>query len=525
MAQRLSKYARSSLRLPILLLGALLLTMLSISGLTLYALKGQRAQLSKTLRESQEQALAFLANRLEQSLLNAIQAPFLVLKNIPQQGVTEERLHFLRLTFPAVEQVLFLDRQMELTQSFPMPLSEHQHRFNQWIVQRVQEEDVDREDHPFSLHTFVETLSGRPTLFAFQPITDIPSQGKNAQASEILPEGWVLMHFNLDIVRVSRVVPLLAEFNEAQGGSARLQDPELAIEKDGLSVPLTRVLPGWMLVFEPPRVPQEQQLYHQSWAIIGVAGGALLATAIIGFAVWWEIRREYALVELRNRFVANVSHELKTPLSLIRMYAETLYLRRLSDTQKQHEYHRVILREAERLSQMINNVLDFARLRAGAAIYHLTETDLRATVSSILEHYQPQLEERGVKLEVSLPEHLPPVAHDPNGVTQILLNLLDNAVKYATSGGVAQVRLVDDLDWVELQVTDFGPGIPAEEHARLHQAFERGRMAETAQGSGLGLALVEQIAAAHRAHFILDTPENHSGIKAVVSFPSYKGKS
>ena len=499
--------------------------MLSISGLTLYALKGQRAQLSKTLRESQEQALAFLANRLEQSLLNAIQAPFLVLKNIPQQGISEERLRFLRLTFPVVEQVLFLDRQMKLTQNFPLPLNEHQRRFNQWIVQRVQEEEVDKEDQPFSLHTFVETLSGRPALFAFQPITDIPPQEKAIQASEVLPEGWVLMHFNLDVLRASRIISLLAQFNEAQGGSARLQDPELGIGKDSLSVSLTRVLPGWMLVFEPPRAPQEQWLYHQSWVIIGVAGGALLATAITGFAVWWEIRREYALVELRNRFVANVSHELKTPLSLIRMYAETLYLRRLNDLQKQHEYHRVILREAERLSQMINNVLDFARLRAGAIIYHLTETDLRATVSSILEHYRSQIEERGVRLEVSLPEHLPPVAHDPNGVTQILLNLLDNAVKYANSGGVVQVRLVDDPDWVELQVTDFGPGIPAEEHARLHQAFERGRMVETAHGSGLGLALVEQIAAAHHAHFILGTPENHSGVQAVVSFPSYKGRS
>ncbi|MDQ3959698.1 MAG: sensor histidine kinase [Pseudomonadota bacterium] len=105
---------------------------------------------------------------------------------------------------------------------------------------------------------------------------------------------------------------------------------------------------------------------------------------------------------------------------------------------------------------------------------------------------------------------------------QILLNLLDNAFKYATSGGVVQVHLVGDSDWVELQVIDFGPGIPAEEHARLHQVFQRGRMTET--GSGLGLALVEHVAQAHHAHFILDTPEDHSGVKAVVSFPSYKGK-
>jgi signal transduction histidine kinase len=524
MIQRLSEHAQTRLRIPILLLGALLLTMLTISGLTLYALKGQRAELEKTLSESQEQALAFLANRLEQSLLNAVQNPFLILKNIPQEEIAEARLHLLRSTFPAVEQVLFLDQQMALIQSFPPPLNEHQGRFNQWIVQRLQEEEVNKESQPFSLHTFVETISGQPALFAFQPINDIPSQDTNVQASNLSRDGWVLMRFNLDVLKASRVAPLLAEFSQEQGGPVQLQDPEFAAGKDSLSVPLTRILPGWMLVFKPPRYLQQERLHYQSWAIIGVAGAALVAIAITGFAIWWEVRREYALVELRNRFVANVSHELKTPLSLIRMYAETLYLRRLNDPQKQHEYHRIMLREAERLSQMINNVLDFARLRAGVELYQLTETDLRATVAAVLAHYRPQLEERGARIDAFLQEQLPPVSHDPNGVPQILLNLLDNAFKYATSGGVVQVHLVGDSDWVELQVIDFGPGIPAEEHARLRQAFQRGRMTGTTRGSGLGLELVEHIAQAHHAHFILDTPEDHSGVKAIVSFPSYKGK-
>ena len=519
--QRLSKHARARLRIPLLLLGALLLTLLSISGLTLYALKGQRAELSETLRASQEHALDLLVNRLEQSLLDAVQTPFLLITNILQEGVSEARLRMLLLTFPAVERVLFLDRQMNLTQSFPLPLDEHQSRFNQWIVERVQEEQVGKDDQPFSLHTFVETIGGRPALFAFRPMTDLRMQEREGRA---FLDGWALIHFNMEALKASRIAPLLVEFNEAQGSAAQLQDPEVTLGKDVASAPLTPILPGWMVVYDPPKHPQDRWLPQQSWAIIGVAGGALLAIAITSFAVWWEIRREYALVELRNRFVANVSHELKTPLSLIRMYAETLCLRRLSDPQAQHEYHRVILREAERLSQMINNVLDFARLSARKDLYHVTETDLCATVSAILKHYGVQFEERGLRLDRFFQESLSPVAHDPHGVTQIVLNLLENAAKYGASGGVVQLRLVGDADWVELQVIDFGPGIPAGEHARLRQAFQRGRMAETGGGSGLGLALVEQIALAHHAHFILDTAEGHSGVKAVVCFPSYKGR-
>ncbi|MGH8613632.1 MAG: sensor histidine kinase [Gammaproteobacteria bacterium] len=514
--------AKIRLRLPIQLLGALLFTTLSISALTLYALNGQRAVVSETLRKSQEQSLALLANHLEQSLLQAIQAPFLVLKNLPWENISKERLYLLRQTFPAVERVLFLDRQMALTYSFPLPLDEHQRHFNQWIVQRVQEEAVDTEHQP--LHVFIETVAGRLAVFAFQPVTDLPSQGEEAKDADASPEGWMLMHFNLDALKASRVISLLAEFNQAHGVSVHLQNPEFTLGQDKLSFPLTRVLPGWLLILDPPEHALDRWLHHQSWAIIGVASTALLAIAITGFAVWWEIRHEYALVELRNRFVANVSHELKTPLSLIRMYAETLYLQRLTNLPKQHEYHRVILRESERLSRMINNVLDFARLSTGAEAYHLTETDLRATVSDILERYRPQFEERGVRIEVSLQGQLPPVAHDPHGITQVLLNLLDNAVKYAASGGVVRVCLLGDLDWVELQVIDFGPGIPAGLQGARRQAFQRDRLAEEAQGSGLGLALVEEIALAHHAHFILDKPDDHTGIKAVVSFPSYKDK-
>jgi signal transduction histidine kinase len=114
---------------------------------------------------------------------------------------------------------------------------------------------------------------------------------------------------------------------------------------------------------------------------------------------------------------------------------------------------------------------------------------------------------------------LPPVAHDRRGVTQILLNLLDNAAKYAAAGGVVQIRLAASGDCVELAVTDFGPGIPARERARLRSAFERGDDVEPQSGSGLGLAVVDQIADVHHARVVLETPQGGSGLEAVVSFP------
>jgi signal transduction histidine kinase len=231
------------------------------------------------------------------------------------------------------------------------------------------------------------------------------------------------------------------------------------------------------------------------------------------------------LVDLRNRFIANVSHELKTPLALIRMYAETLYLRRITDEQRQHQYHRVLLSEAERLSRMINTVLDFSRLSQGGVLYHLTETDLRRSVEEILDSYRWRVEEQGLRLEIALDEDIPPVAHDRYGVTQMVLNLVDNAVKYAAAGGEVRVMLRAADTGVELLVIDRGPGIAAEDRERLRKPFERGKEADPASGSGLGLALVEQIAAVHHAQFTLASPPDGIGVAAVIRFPVLRAPS
>lgn len=213
-----------------------------------------------------------------------------------------------------------------------------------------------------------------------------------------------------------------------------------------------------MLVLKPDMEKEKSRIQHENAAILGVAGGITLAMLMATFAVWREIRREHALVNLRNRFIANVSHELKTPLALIRMYAETLYLKRITDPERQHDYHRIILREAERLSQMINTVLDFARLRQGMKIYHFTDYNLHQTLLRILDDYKLRLEQYDIQLDMLIPAAVPSVAHDPHGVTQIMLNLMDNAIKHG-GGGHIRIGLAVEGDWVILSVTDFGPGI------------------------------------------------------------------
>jgi signal transduction histidine kinase len=496
-------------RTSIVLLIALLLAIVTVSGLTITLLQGQRSRLEEAVRNSQAQTMALLSNRVEQAVFAALRPPFLALKNIPPAEVDAGRFAQIRDEFPEVEQVLFLSNAMRLKSSFPPPADKTHRRLDAFLAQRTVQEGLNtKEQQPYALHTFIETLDGRPTLFAVQRVSEIePSSG------------WILMRFNLGVIQQRQLEPLLAEFGAKLGGPVLLNDADAPWDDDALNWPVGRPLPGWLLVFKRSDEMAAGQLRGQRALVLGVTAAVILAMVTATFAVWRELRREHALVDLRNRFVANVSHELKTPLALIRMYAETLYLRRVNDEARQHQYHRILLRESERLSQMINAVLDFSRLSQGIEPYRLTEHDLRDTVDGIIGSYRWRVEEAGLRLDTFFDQDLPPVAHDRYGVTQMLINLVDNAVKYGAAGGVVEVALQTAADRVDLTVTDRGPGIPEEDRERVRRPFERGRESDPASGSGLGLALVEQIARSHHARLELTTPAEGQGLRAVVHFP------
>ena len=498
-------------RTSIVLLLALLLVSIAISVLTIQLMRTQRTALEETVKDSRVQAIALLSNRVEQVLLSAMRPPFLVLKNIPVSTLNIETLELLKETLPEVEQILILDSEMELRHSFPRPRTQHERELNEWLAQRVDIEGIVEDDSDtVTLHTFLETINGKPVIFALQRISELDKKS-----------GWIVIRFNLKRMEQRLVSPLLDDFNNEQGGTVKLHDANSPWNDKTLNWPIGRVLPGWMLEFHPNPDIEAQRTQQSSSLMFAIASGVILTMVIATFAVLRELRREHALVELRNRFVANVSHELKTPLALIRMYAETLYLRRVTDDERQHQYHLVLLREAERLSQMINSVLDFSRLSQGISIYKMSETDLYQTVSNILESYRWQIEESGLHAEIALSAELPKVAHDRDGVTQIVINLIDNAVKYGAAGGSIEISLaaVDHDNGVELSITDHGPGIPEDERDRVRKPFQRGKDADPASGSGLGLALVEEIARIHNATLTLDTPESGTGVKATIRFP------
>jgi signal transduction histidine kinase len=239
-----------------------------------------------------------------------------------------------------------------------------------------------------------------------------------------------------------------------------------------------------------------QKFLRTSFLILG--GLSLLLMGGI-FLVYRSVTKEMALAKLKSDFVSNVSHELRTPLSLIRLYAETLELGRVAAAEKCHEYYTIIRKESERLTGLINNILDFSRIEAGRKEYEFRETDLPELVRNTLDSYRYQIEQNGFTYKENIAENIPPVEVDREAIARSLLNLVNNAVKYSSDDKYLCVNLYRDNGSVKLEVVDHGIGIPRTEQHKIFEKFYRvgDPLVHNTKGSGLGLSLVRHIAHAH----------------------------
>jgi signal transduction histidine kinase len=212
--------------------------------------------------------------------------------------------------------------------------------------------------------------------------------------------------------------------------------------------------------------------------------------------------------QLKSDFIANVSHELKTPLSLIRMFGEMVATGRHKGEETAREYGSIITRESERLSHLIDNVLDFARLERGKASYDFNENDLGMVLERALDVSRYRLDKERIKLNTRVDPDLPLVRMDENAITLVILNLVDNAIKYGAEGGVVEVTLDRVPGGVVMSVRDWGPGIPREEQGRIFDRFYRAQSARdrNVRGSGIGLSLVRHIAEAHGGRVVVESP-------------------
>lgn len=250
-----------------------------------------------------------------------------------------------------------------------------------------------------------------------------------------------------------------------------------------------------------------------------VLGGLSLLLAGGIFLTYRAITKELAVARLKSDFVSNVSHELRTPLSLIRLYAETLEMGRITSSGKAQEYYSIIRKESERLTGLINNILDFSRIEAGRKEYDFRETDLQELVRNTLESYRYQIEQHGFTFEEKI-DTVPSLRVDREAIARSLLNLVNNALKYSQDRKYIGVNLYPSNGAVKLEVIDHGIGIPDSEQPKIFEKFYRvgDPLVHNTKGSGLGLSLVKHITQAHGGQVSVDSIPGQ-GSKFTITLP------
>jgi signal transduction histidine kinase len=258
-----------------------------------------------------------------------------------------------------------------------------------------------------------------------------------------------------------------------------------------------------------------------SYLILG--GLSLLLAGGLGLT-YRNVSKEIALARLKSDFVSNVSHELRTPLALIRLYAETLEMGRLKSSEKYQEYYQIIRKESERLTSLINNILDFSRIEAGRKEYDFRQTDLRELVSNTIESYRYQIEQHGFTLEERI-DPVPPLRVDREAMARSLVNLVNNALKYSQDRKYIGVNLYRENGSVKLEVIDHGIGIPDQEQSKIFEKFYRvgDPLVHNTKGSGLGLSLVRHIVEAHGGDVHVDSAPGR-GSKFTIALPLETGE-
>ena len=232
------------------------------------------------------------------------------------------------------------------------------------------------------------------------------------------------------------------------------------------------------------------------WLLSILLVGSFVAAILLGGSLLlWQAWRQMLDARRKTSFVANVSHELKTPLTTIRLYAELLAEGGVTQSDRQQHYLQVIVDESQRLTRLVNNVLDFGRLEQQGKKYHLEDFPLTGHLDEILDSQQMRLEQAGLPLIRRIPGEMPLVRGDRDAVRQALLNLLDNALKYAADGGELIVEIDRQDHCCRIAVKDRGPGIPVPHQERIFESFHRVDDTLTASrpGSGLGLSIARQL--------------------------------
>ena len=294
---------------------------------------------------------------------------------------------------------------------------------------------------------------------------------------------------NKDETVMLRIRPLVASLpgrilikHPNEGHSMTPEFPDLSLTLDP-SVDRT-VTARWTLLW-----------WFYLFALLLVLGVSLFG----GYLLWRDVNRDMKMADERSQFIAGVSHELRTPLTAIRMYAETLAMGRATSPETSKQYIETILMEGERLSRLVDNVLDFAKIEQGKRLYRFRPCSLQEVVRTAVQALERPLAQQGFVVKMDIDDAVPDLQADSDALIRAVLNLLSNAMKYSGKAREIEVRLGVRRNLAVIRIRDHGFGLPEAEQQQIFEKFYRAPQpdGQSVPGTGLGLTLVKHVAEEH----------------------------
>ena len=259
-------------------------------------------------------------------------------------------------------------------------------------------------------------------------------------------------------------------------------------------------LPSWSLTLYPENSGLIDSLFRTDRSLFLYIFIAIVIILAFGlFFTLQTVNNELHLSKMKSYFISTVSHEFKSPLTSIRQMAEMLVRDRVPSAERQRKYYTSILKQSERLSHLIDNILDFSKMEEGYELFHFEKADIIPVLKDAVESFQQNIADKGFHINLAIPEPLPDVVFDREAMEQVIHNLLDNACKYSGDSREIEVDLLSKGNKIVISIRDYGIGIKKEDHDKIFSRFYRAgdELTQTVKGSGIGLTIVKQIVEAH----------------------------
>ena len=279
-------------------------------------------------------------------------------------------------------------------------------------------------------------------------------------------------------------------------------------ESNYMSFPFPENLPKWKLLLSENKPGFLTTLLKAGSGIYLFIFILIALLMVLGFAfIMYTLNVELRLNKLKSEFISNVSHELKSPLTSIRMMTEMLHHNRVETEERKSAYYSAMLEESEHLSHLIDNILDFSRIDDDRKKYDFTDLDLDELLLKFLESTREMLPEPGFDIRYSRPDRVPVIKADKNAILQVFYNLVDNAIKFSGTSRQIDINMFSRDDEIQFCVKDYGIGISGKDQEKIFERFYRGDEPQRLgiKGSGIGLTIVQKIIEAHKGHLTVES--------------------